>query len=151
MLDNESKTTAKVLAAVPEGGRTFKPDAKSRTAWDLATHVALGDIWFLDSIINGKFEMEPDGESQAAKAFKSVKDVVDFCNREFPARLKQLRALPADKPTRMVDFLACSRRVRRCWVSPTTTASITADSSPRTSVPPVARCRRSTAAAPTSR
>jgi len=103
MLYNDSKATAKVLAAVPEGGRTFKPDAKSRIAWDLATHVALGDIWFFDSIINGKFEMEPDGESQAAKAFKSVKDVMDFYNREFPARLKQLRALPADKLTRMVD------------------------------------------------
>ena len=104
MLENEGKTTAKVLAAVPEGGKTFKPDAKSRTAWDLATHLALGDIWFLDSIINGKFEMEPDGESQAAKNFKSVKDVVSFYNREFPARVKQLRALPADKLTRSVDF-----------------------------------------------
>ena len=104
MLDNEGKTTAKVLAAVPDGKRDYKPDAKSRTAWDLATHLALGDVWFLDSIINGKFEMEPDGESQMAAQFKSVKDVVDYYNREFPARVKQLRALPADKLTRSVDF-----------------------------------------------
>ena len=48
--------------------------------------------------------MEPDGESQAANNFKSVKDVVSFYNREFPARVKQLRALPADKLTRSVDF-----------------------------------------------
>ena len=104
MFDNESKTTAKVLAAVPESGRSFKPDAKSRTAWELATHVALGDIWFLDSIINGKFDGDPEAEKQAAAKFKSVTDLVDFYNREFPARVKQLRALPADKLTRTIDF-----------------------------------------------
>ena len=104
MLENEGKTTAKVLAAVPDSGRNYRPDPKSRTAWELTTHLALGDIWFLDSIIGGKFEMEPDGESQAAAMFKSVKEVVDHYSREFPARVKQLRALPADKLTRSVDF-----------------------------------------------
>ncbi|MBI2829228.1 MAG: DinB family protein [Acidobacteria bacterium] len=104
MLENEGKTTAKVLAAVPDSGRNYKPDAKSRTAWDLATHLALGDIWFLDSIINGKFETEPEAEQQAAAKFKNIKEVVDHYNREFPARIKQLRALPADKLTRVVDF-----------------------------------------------
>jgi len=104
MLENEGKTTARVLAAVPDSGKSYKPDAKSRTAWDLATHLALGDVWFLDSIINGKFEMEPDGESQAAAKFKTIKDVVDHYNREFPSRVKQLRALPVDKLTRVVDF-----------------------------------------------
>ena len=104
LFDNEGKTTAKVLAALPESGRNYKPDPKSRTAWDLATHLALGDVWFLDSIINGKFEMEPDGESKMAAMFKSVKDVVDYYNREFPARVKQLRALPIDKLTRSVNF-----------------------------------------------
>ncbi|MSO83807.1 MAG: hypothetical protein EXQ53_11020 [Acidobacteria bacterium] len=104
LFDNESKTTAKVLAAVPDGGKSYKPDAKSRTAWDLATHLALGDVWFLDSIINGKFEMEPDGESKMAAQFKSVKDIVEYYNREFPARVKQLRALPVDKLTRSVNF-----------------------------------------------
>ena len=53
MLENESKTTAKVIAAVPDDKRDYKPDDKSRTAWDLATHLALGDVWFLDSIVNG--------------------------------------------------------------------------------------------------
>ena len=104
MFDNEGKTTAKVLAAVPDSGRDYKPDEKSRSAWDLATHLVLGDIWFLDGIINGKFEMDPEGESRAAKMFTSVKDIVDFYNKEFPARVKQLRALPADKLIRTVDF-----------------------------------------------
>jgi uncharacterized damage-inducible protein DinB len=104
MLEQEGKTTAKVIAAVPDSGRNYKPDEKSRSAWDLATHLALGDIWFLDSIINGKFEFDAEGEKQAASQFKSVKDVVDYYNREFPARVKQLKALPADQLTKVVDF-----------------------------------------------
>ena len=104
MLEREGKTTAKVLAAVPENGRGYKPDEKSRTAWDLATHLVLGDIWFLDGIINGKFVGDPDAEKQAAAKFKNVSDLVDFYTLEFPARVKQLRALPADKLTRTVDF-----------------------------------------------
>ncbi len=104
MLENEGKTTARVLAAVPDAKRDYRPDEKSRTAWDLATHLALGDIWFLDSIIAGKFEFDAEAEKQAASKFKTVKDVVDHYNREFPERVKQLRALPVDKLTRTVDF-----------------------------------------------
>ena len=100
MLEQEGKTTAKVIAAVPDSGRNYKPDEKSRTAWDLATHLALGDVWFLDSIINGKFDFDAEGEKQAASQFKSVKDVVDYYNREFPARVKQVQGAagrPADE------------------------------------------------------
>jgi len=104
MLENEGKTTAKVLAAVPDQGRDYRPDAKSRTAWELATHLALGDIWFLDSIIGGKFNFDPEAEAKGAAQFKGVKDLVDHYNREFPTRVKQLRALPADKLTSIVDF-----------------------------------------------
>ena len=104
MLENEGKTTTKVLAAVPDSGRNYKPDEKSRTAWELATHLALGDIWFLDSIISGKFEFDPEVEKQAAAKFTTIKDVVDHFTREFPARVQQLRALPVDKLTQVVDF-----------------------------------------------
>jgi len=104
MLESEGKTTAKVLAAVPDSRRDYRPDDKSRTAWDLATHLALGDIWFLDSIIAGKFDFDADAEKQAAAKFKTINDVVDHYNREFPERVKRLRALPADQLTRVVDF-----------------------------------------------
>ena len=54
-MENEAKTTAAVLAAVPDSGHGYKPDPKSRTAWEIATHIATADIWFIDSILNGKF------------------------------------------------------------------------------------------------
>ena len=104
LLESESKTTAKVIAAVPDSKKDYKPDDKSRSAWDLATHLALGDIWFLDSIVNGAYKFDADAEKNQVAQFKSVKDVVDHYNREFPAKLKALRALPPENLTTMVDF-----------------------------------------------
>ena len=104
MLENESRTTAKVLAAVPDNKRDYKPDDKSRSAWDLATHLALGDIWFLDSIINGAYKFDGDAEKQQVAKFKNVNDLVEHYNREFPAKLKALRALPPENLTNVVDF-----------------------------------------------
>src|SRR5689334_23106689 len=110
LMENEAKTTAKVLAAVPDSGRDYKPDPKSRTAWELATHLATGDIWFLDSIIKGSFDFDPDAERKLTAGFTKVKDVVDFYEREFPSRLQQLRALPPEKLTGMVDFFGMMKQ-----------------------------------------
>ena len=104
LMENESVTTAKVLAAVPDSGRDYRPDPKSRTAWELATHLATGDIWFLDSIIKGSFDFDPEAEKKMAAGFSTIADVVAFYKSEFPSRLTGLRALPADKLTAPVDF-----------------------------------------------
>lgn len=103
-LEQESQTTAKVLAAVPDDKRNYKPDDKSRTAWELATHIATGDVWFLDSIMDGAFNFDPEAEKKLTAGFKTVKDVVDFYNREFPARIKRLRATPPEQLAKTVDF-----------------------------------------------
>jgi uncharacterized damage-inducible protein DinB len=104
MLEQESATTAKVLAAVPENGRDYRPDPKSRTAWELATHIAVTDVWFLQSIIDGKFNYDPEAAKSAEAQFKQVSDVVTFYQQAFPAKLRELRGLPADKLTQVVDF-----------------------------------------------
>src|SRR3712207_998210 len=104
MMAEESKATAKVIAAVPYDKASYKPDEKSRTAWELATHLALGDIWFLDSIINGSFNFDPEGEKRVASQFTSADQLASFYTKEYAARLAQLRALPADRLTKVVDF-----------------------------------------------
>ena len=45
--EGEFPATCQVLAAVKDDNRHYKPDAKSRTAWDLATHLATADVWFI--------------------------------------------------------------------------------------------------------
>lgn len=104
MMEQEFQATAKVIAAVPDDKRDYRPDAKSRSAWELSTHLALGDIWFMDSILGGSFNFDPEAEKNAAASFKSSQDLVAFYKKEFPARLQKLRSLPADQLTKVVDF-----------------------------------------------
>ena len=103
-LENEFKSTCKVLAAVKEDNKSYKPDDKSRSAWELATHIATSDVWFLDSIIQGKFNFDPEAAKQAEGQFKSVNDVVEFYKKVFPAKLAELRGLSDENLTRTVDF-----------------------------------------------
>jgi uncharacterized damage-inducible protein DinB len=111
-IETESKTTARVLAAVGEGNRDYRPDPKSRSAWDLATHIATSDIWFLDSIVKGAFVFDPAVEKQQVAQFKSAADVVDYYNREIAAQLQALRALSPQELATNVDFFGMFQQPR---------------------------------------
>lgn len=104
LMEGELPATCSVLEAVPDGKRDYKPDEKSRSAWELATHLALGDVWFLDSILAGAFVFDPAIEAAERGKFKTVAEVVAYYRRELPARLEQLRNLPDASLTRTVDF-----------------------------------------------
>ena len=58
-LAGEVEITKRVLAAVPEGKRDYRPDPNARTAWELAWHLANSDVQFLDAIADLKFDMPP--------------------------------------------------------------------------------------------
>jgi len=104
LMRGELPATTKVLAAVKDEGRDYRPDPKSRTAWELATHIATADVWFLDSIINGAFTWDPEGAKAAEAQFKTVADVVEFYEKALPAKLNQVQAMSSADLTRTVDF-----------------------------------------------
>jgi uncharacterized damage-inducible protein DinB len=104
VFEQEGATTTKVLKAVPESGRDYKPDDKSRTAWELATHLAASDIWFLDSICDGAFTYDVEAQERVTSGFKTVNDIVEFYKGEFPKRIQRLRDTPGEKLAQEVDF-----------------------------------------------
>lgn len=95
-LEREYPTTKKVLAAVTESGKNYRPDPNSRTAFELASHIASSDVWFLNGVIKGEFAHEEE------RHFGSVAEIVAFYDKEFPAALAKVKALPADKLAKMV-------------------------------------------------
>ena len=84
MWEGEFAATCQVLAAVKDDNRDYKPDPKSRTAWELATHIATADIWFLDCIINGTFAWDKEKAKAAEGSLTTVADVVGFYKKTFP-------------------------------------------------------------------
>jgi uncharacterized damage-inducible protein DinB len=87
-----------VLKAIPEAGRDYKPESNSRSAWDLATHLAGADVWFLDSILAGEF-----GHPTPPPA-PSVEALADWYKNAFPERLEKVLALDGAKLTQIINF-----------------------------------------------
>ena len=117
MWQGEFRATSEVLAAVKDDNRNYKPDAKSRTAWELATHLATADIWFIDSIMKGAFEWDPEAAKRAEGQFKNVNDIVAFYKKTFPEKLKGLQAMPGEKLAEMLDFMGFMKMPRANFVA----------------------------------
>jgi uncharacterized damage-inducible protein DinB len=116
MWENEHKATCQVLAAVKDANRDYKPDPKSRSAWQLATHIATADVWFIESIINGSFLFDPEAAKRAEGQFKTVNDIVEYYRKTLPEKLKAVRALPAEKLTENLDFFGVMKMPRANFV-----------------------------------
>jgi uncharacterized damage-inducible protein DinB len=120
----ELPATSRVLAAVSDAGRDYKPHPKSRTAWELATHLATGDIWFIDSIASGSFVWDAAGAKKAEGQFKRVADVVAFYEKTLPAKLTALTNMPAEKLAETIDFFGMMKMPRAQFIGFATNHSV---------------------------
>ena len=97
-IQQEWMTTVKVLEAIPEGRKDWKPADKSRSAWELATHLAESDVWFLDGVIHQQFGAP--GSSGAS----TVAQLVEWYKAQMPNRLERVLAMDGAKLAAIVDF-----------------------------------------------
>jgi uncharacterized damage-inducible protein DinB len=86
-LQHEWKTTYKVIAAVPDAKKDFKPQENSRSAWELAHHIAIADVGFLHAVTAGNF-----GPFPAKTPAKTIAELSDWYKHEFPKGLEQVLA-----------------------------------------------------------
>src|SRR5215470_4051055 len=100
VIEREAVGTRKVVQAITN--RDYKPDAKSRSAWELATHLTMSDIWFADSIANGAFVWA--GERPVPAEMTDPAAVARWHETELGGRLAKLRAMTPEQMTRPVDF-----------------------------------------------
>lgn len=114
--EGEMTATSQVLAAVKDENRDYRPDPKSRTAWQLATHLATADIWFMDSILQGKFVWDPEKAKQVEGQFENVAQVVEYYQKTFPEKLAALKATPAEELAQELDFFGMMKMPRAQWI-----------------------------------
>ena len=112
----ELPATLRVIRAVTDEHRDYRPDAKSRSAWELAVHIATADWWFIDSIERGAFAFDPEAAKQAEAQFRSVGDVAAFYEATIPGRLRGLLALPAETLAESLDFFGMMAMPRAMWI-----------------------------------
>jgi uncharacterized damage-inducible protein DinB len=97
-LEQESVTTRKVLAAVPEDKADYRPHPTNKSARELAIHIPTSEVWFLNGIATGNFPMEEGPQ------FKTVAEALAFYEREFPAALEKVKQLSGEQMAAIVDF-----------------------------------------------
>ena len=112
----EFPATVRVLSAVSDANRDYKPHPKSRSAWEVTTHIATSDIWFIDCIVEGKFAFDAEKAKQGQAQFKNVRDVVAFYESTFPTKLAQVRDLPGAQLAEIVDFFGMFQMPRAQWI-----------------------------------
>jgi len=100
---NEFETTKKVLAAIPDAKRDYRPDPKARTAWDLAWHIASEDVLFLEQIAEGKFNF-PDPRYDKARP-GTVAELVAWYDNNFQRVLQRVRAMPPTQLVTPINFM----------------------------------------------
>lgn len=112
----EHSATLAVLGAVPEGGRDYRPHERYRTAWQLATHIATADVWFLDGALRGAFQYDPEQQKQAEAQFDGIGDVVQFYQRTIPQLLAGFEQQSDEELARIIPFFEMMEMPRAQWI-----------------------------------
>lgn len=101
-LAGEVKTTKRVISAIPDGRRDYRPDPNARSAWELAWHLANTDIQFLDGIADGKFSMQARPENEKPK---TVAELLDWYEHHIARATARIRLMTPAELTAPIDFL----------------------------------------------
>src|SRR4051812_13466865 len=104
IFDNEIPVTKKVLQAVAKGNGDYKPDPKSRSAIQLARHIAIADNWFVGSALAGNFAFDPAAAEKAEASLMTADEAAAAYEKGMREKVAQLRATPADTLTKETDF-----------------------------------------------
>src|ERR1041384_5842914 len=90
---DESRTTRKVLARIPEGA-TYRPDPKSRTAQEIAWQIVCEEKMLIEALESGKAEWAP------APAPATMKEMVETYDRQRAGMAQRVNGRPGGRGAR---------------------------------------------------
>jgi uncharacterized damage-inducible protein DinB len=99
---DESKTTLKVLARIPEGS-DYRPDPKSRTAKEIAWQIVCEEKMIIEALENGKAEWAP------LPAPATMKEVLDAYEKQGGTMSQRWRDLSPTRWEGTLDFFGSQR------------------------------------------
>ncbi len=99
---NEAKTTRKVLERIPEGS-DYRPDAKSRTAQEIAWQIVCEEKMIIEALETGKVEWAPPPMPG------SMKDIVGEYARQSEDIIRRWNALPEERWNGTLEFFGHER------------------------------------------
>jgi uncharacterized damage-inducible protein DinB len=100
-MKTESRTTKKILEAVPADKATYQPDPCAKSAIELVRHIAIAENFFLEAPINGVFNPGavkiPDGVSTPA-------EIAAWYEQTYAKNFDALTRLTGEQLAKVIDF-----------------------------------------------
>src|SRR3954452_20487321 len=100
-LKSEHTLTKKIFGAIPAGKENYRPDEISRTAIELAWHIAVTEMRFLDALPAGQFDLNPRPKPDT---IKSAADLDRWYSENFESRINQVAQLPGEQLAKIGEF-----------------------------------------------
>jgi len=95
----ESQTNKKVISAISEARRSYRPDPKARSAYELAWHIAYEEVFLLNSIADLKIEMPPKVDPPG-----SIAGILKWYDENLPKAVARVRNMTPQQLLTPVDF-----------------------------------------------
>src|SRR5580658_243719 len=100
-LKNEHRLTMKVIEAIPLDKGDYRPDEISKTAMELAWHIAATEMRFLNAVAGGAFDFTPMPRPESVK---NSADLAAWYADEFASHLETVTKLSPEPLVTIVDF-----------------------------------------------
>jgi uncharacterized damage-inducible protein DinB len=100
-LSNEHRITKSVIEAIPLDRGGFRPDEISKTALDLAWHIAATEMRFMDAVLTGEFDLSSRPKPDSLDNSQAL---ADWYAADFEGRFEKLGKLSNEELLRIVDF-----------------------------------------------
>ena len=97
----EHPLTCAVITAIPDAHAGFRPHADSRSALDLAWHIASAEIKYLDAAAAGVF---PHDLKPLPDTVRRPGDVLSWYRERFDPAMERLEKTTGDELLRVIDF-----------------------------------------------
>ena len=97
-LQGEWMHTYKAINAVPDAKKDFKPETNSRSAWELAKHIAMCDVGFLHAVAANSFSVFP-----AKSSAQTIPELADWYKHEMAKALERVLALDGNHLSQTVE------------------------------------------------
>jgi uncharacterized damage-inducible protein DinB len=106
-LKNEHRITKSIIEAIPLDKGDYRPDGIVKSALDLAWHIVVAEMRFMDAIPAGEFDFtaRPRPES-----IKNSADLSGWYSDNFNSRIERLTKLSSDQLVKVLDFRGLFQR-----------------------------------------
>jgi len=100
-IQNEQKTTRRIIEAIPADQSGYKPDPKAKSAFELASHIAQTECYFMNGVANGSFK---SAGVSLPESVTTPAQLLEWYDENFAKGTAQVAAMTPDQLSQMINF-----------------------------------------------